>query len=162
MKTLITGGAGFIGAEIARMLVQRGDPGPIIVSHRGGSDLTRIADLIDAKKVETCILDLNDPDQTEEVVLELKPERIYHFGAMLSGPGEQNPQALLNANVTGFMKIIEAARVSGCKQFIFASSIGTYARDCNDGEIDDMSQQRPNLVYGVSKVFGEDLGAYYR
>lgn len=62
----------------------------------------------------------------------------------------------------GFIKTIEAARLSGCKQFIFASSIGTYARDCNDAAIDDMSQQRPNLVYGVSKVFGENLGAYYR
>ncbi|KAI9013596.1 hypothetical protein DFJ74DRAFT_645323 [Hyaloraphidium curvatum] len=161
MKTLITGGAGFIGAELAKMLAERGE-GPIIISHRTGSNLDRIMDLMTSGKVETCLMDLNDPAEVERVVLELKPERIFHFGAVLSGPGEEDPAGLLNANVVGFIKIIEAARVVGTKQFIFASSIGTYGRDIDQTEIDDMSLQRPNIVYGVSKVFGENLGAYYK
>jgi threonine 3-dehydrogenase len=45
---------------------------------------------------------------------------------------------------------------------IFASSIGTYGRDTGAGIIDDLTLQRPNSVYGVTKVLGENLGSYYR
>ena len=45
---------------------------------------------------------------------------------------------------------------------IFASSIGTYGRDTGGGIINDLTLQRPNSVYGVTKVLGENLGAYYR
>ncbi len=159
MTTLITGGTGFIGAEIARMLIDNGE-GPIHVAQRS-SDLGRLSDL--AQSVVLHHLDLSDPDEIDAVVGEIKPSRIFHFGAILTGPGEQDPQTLLQANAIGFLHFIEAARKAGTEQFIFASSIGTYGRDLVSGnEIDDLTLQRPTSVYGVTKVFGENLGAYYR
>ncbi len=158
MRTLVTGGTGFIGAEIVRMLVERGE-GPIHVAHRSGN-LGRLADLTD--KLELVKLDLSDVPGTEAVVQDIKPDRIFHFGAILTGPGEQDPPALLEANGVGFIKLIEAARVAGTQQMIFASSIGTYGRDLDAGPITDRSLQRPTSVYGVTKVLGENLGAYYR
>ncbi|MDH4147581.1 MAG: NAD-dependent epimerase/dehydratase family protein [Acidimicrobiia bacterium] len=158
MSILVTGGTGFIGAEIVRMLVERGD-GPVHVAHRSGN-LGRLTGLED--RVELVHLDLTDVAATEAAVLDLKPRQVFHFGAMLTGPGEQDPPALLEANGIGFIKFIEAARVAGTEQMIFASSIGTYGRDLGAGPIDDLSLQRPNTVYGVTKVLGENLGAYYR
>ncbi len=159
MTTLITGGTGFIGAEIARILIEDGQ-GPIHVAQRS-SELGRLADLAD--QIELHHLDLSDPAEIDAVIGSIKPSRIFHFGAILTGPGEQDPQTLLQANAIGFLHIIEAARKAGTEQFIFASSIGTYGRDRVDGEpIDDLTLQRPHTVYGVTKVLGENLGAYYR
>jgi len=158
MSILVTGGTGFIGAEIVRMLVAEG-AGPITVAQRS-TDLGRLSDL--AGQIELVRLDLSDVDATETLVRDLAPQRIFHFGAMLTGPGEQDPPALLQANAWGFIKLIEAARVAGTEQMIFASSIGTYGRDLAGGPVDDRSLQRPHTVYGVSKVLGENLGAYYR
>jgi threonine 3-dehydrogenase len=157
--TLITGGTGFIGAEIARMLIADGQ-GPIHVAQRS-SDLGRLSDL--AEHVRLHQLDLSDTAGIDAVLEAVRPTRIFHFGAMLTGPGEQDPPTLLQANAVGFIHLIETARRVGVEQFIFASSIGTYGRDLVAGApIDDLSLQRPITVYGVTKVLGENLGAYYR
>jgi threonine 3-dehydrogenase len=158
MTTLITGGTGFIGAEITRMLIEA-DEGPVHVAQRS-PDLGRLADLAD--DVELHHLDLTDEVEIERVIGAIKPSRFFHFGAILTGPGEQDPQTLLQANAIGFIKAIDAARLAGTEQMIFASSIGTYGRDLGSGPIDDLSLQRPGTVYGVTKVLGENLGAYYR
>ena len=65
MTTLITGGTGFIGAEIARMLIADGQ-GPIHVAQRS-PDLGRLSDL--AAQVELHHLDLTDPAEIETVAL---------------------------------------------------------------------------------------------
>lgn len=158
MTTLVTGGTGFIGAEIVRMLAERGD-GPLFVAQRS-TDLGRLADLSD--RVELVPLDLADVAATEAALAKIAPTRIFHFGAILTGPGEADPPKLLQANAVGFIALIEAARLAGTQQMIFASSIGTYGRDLGPGPINDLSLQRPHSVYGVTKVFGENLGAYYR
>jgi nucleoside-diphosphate-sugar epimerase len=158
MTTLITGGTGFIGAEITRMLIERGE-GPIHVAYRS-RNFGRLAGL--ENQVELHHLDLGDPEATEAVVSRVAPTRLFHFGAILTGPGEADPPALLQANAIGFIRMIEAARLAGTTQMIFASSIGTYGRDLGPGPITDLSLQRPLTVYGVSKVLGENLGAYYR
>jgi threonine 3-dehydrogenase len=158
MTTLVTGGTGFIGAEIVRMLVEGGEES-VVVAQRS-TDLGRLSDLAD--RIRLVRLDLTDVEATERLVRDLAPRRLFHFGAMLTGPGEQDPPALLQANAWGFIKLIEAARLAGTEQMIFASSIGTYGRDLDGGAVDDRSLQRPNTAYGVSKVLGENLGAYYR
>ena len=158
MTTLITGGTGFIGAEITRMLIEAGD-GPIHVAQRS-PELGRLADLADDVVVHH--LDLTDEAEIDQVIAAIEPRRFFHFGAILTGPGERDPQTLLQANAVGFIRAIEAARLAGTEQMIFASSIGTYGRDLGDGPIDDLSLQRPGTAYGVTKVLGENLGSYYR
>ncbi len=158
MSVLITGGTGFIGAEIVKMLLDA-DEGPIHVAHRSGN-LGRLAGLED--RIVLHQFDLSDLDSVDAVVSTVAPTRLFHFGAILTGPGEQDPQALLTANAVGFIRIIEAARQAGTEQMIFASSIGTYGRDIGELPVTDLTLQRPSSVYGVTKVFGENLGAYYR
>lgn len=119
----------------------------------------RLGDVADRVTVHQ--LDLSDLGRIEAVVDTVHPTRFFRFGAMLTGPGERDPQTSLQANGVGFIHTIEAARRAGTEQFIFASSIGTYGRDLEPGPIDDRSLQRPRTAYGV-KVLGENLGAYYR
>ncbi|MBT6444588.1 MAG: SDR family NAD(P)-dependent oxidoreductase, partial [Acidimicrobiaceae bacterium] len=97
MTILITGGTGFIGAEIVRMLVAQGRD-DVVVAHRSGN-FTRIADIVD--QVQTVQADLGDDDAIAQLVADTAPTQIYHFGATLTGPGEDDPQGLLRSNVSG-------------------------------------------------------------
>jgi len=159
MSILITGGTGFIGAEIVRMLVASGRT-DVTVAHRSGN-FERIEDVLD--QVDTVQADLGDENAIASLMAETSPTKLFHFGATLTGPGEADPQALLQSNVSGVITLFEAARLAGTEQIVFASSIGTYGRDLVRGEpVDDMSLQRPGTIYGVTKVFAENLGAWYR
>ena len=158
MRILVTGGTGFIGAEIVRRLVSQDHQ--VVVAHRSGN-FSRIEDVLD--QVTTVQADLGDDDAVSGLVADVAPEVIHHFGATLTGPGEADPPALLRSNVSGVVTLFDAAREAGTRQIIFASSIGTYGRDLVPGEpVHDLSLQRPTSVYGVTKVFAENLGAWYR
>ena len=158
MTVLITGGTGFIGAEIARQLVTQGAR-DIFILHRR-SNFQRLQD-IDGQ-LHFVQADLGDVARITEVVQQIQPEVIYHLGAVLTGPGEANPQAAIQTNVQGMVALLEAARLNGVRQFLFASSIGAYGADIQEKMLTDVTLQRPFTIYGITKVFGEQLGAYYK
>jgi threonine 3-dehydrogenase len=158
MSILITGGTGFVGAEIVRQLLARGEK-EIHVLHRSGN-FQRLQDL--AEQLNFIRVDLADTTRLGEVVAETRPQVICHLGAILTGPGEADPQAATETNAFGTYALLEAARRHEVNQFLFASSIGVYGADINEDVITDHTLQRPFTIYGITKVFGEQLGAFYK
>ncbi|MFN0090500.1 MAG: NAD-dependent epimerase/dehydratase family protein [Acidimicrobiales bacterium] len=159
MTILVTGGAGFIGAEVVRALLARGEE-PVHVSYRSGN-LQRLHGVTDAVTLHP--LDLADAAAVHALVEAVRPRAVYHLGAILSGPSEKDPQASLQANAYGTHALLEAARLNGVEQFLFASSMGVHVgAEQPPGDITDSTLQRPDLIYGVGKLFGELLGRYYR
>jgi threonine 3-dehydrogenase len=158
MSILITGGTGFIGAEIVRQLLARGEE-EIHVLHRSGS-FQRLQDV--AERLDFIRVDLADTARLGDVVAATRPQVIHHLGAVLTGPGEADPQAATATNVFGTYALLEAARRHGVKQFLFASSIGVYGADIEADVITDHTLQRPFTIYGITKVFGEQMGAFYK
>ncbi len=156
--TLITGGTGFIGAEVVRTLLAR-----------GASNLT-VFDINDSPKrleeaadrVTMIQGDLGNFSQVLDAVSASQADVIYHFGGMLSLPSDRDPQAAFRANALGTYYVLEAARILRVSQVIFSSTIGTYCHGLDDRPIDDLTLQRPQLFYGACKVFGEHMGAFYR
>jgi threonine 3-dehydrogenase len=155
---LVTGGTGFIGAEIVRQLLARGEQ-EIHVLHRSGN-FQRIQDLLE--RVDPIQVELADGARLAEIVAAVRPRAIYHLGAILTGPGEADPQAATMANAFGTYALLEAARRHEVCQLLFASSIGVYGADIVGEVITDLTLQRPFTIYGITKVFGEQLGAFYR
>lgn len=146
-RIVFTGAAGGIGAMI-RPLLAGPYPGLVL------SDRVRPKDL---RPNETFIAaDLTKPDEVANAVK--GAYGILHFGGQASeGPWD----SILQANIVGCYNLFEAARQAGVKRIVFASSnhaVGFYPRRKRIGT--DVTV-RPDSRYGVSKVFGEALGALY-
>lgn len=146
-RIVFTGAAGGIGTMI-RPLLARLYPGLVL------SDRVRPKDL---QSGETFVAaDLTRPDEVASVMR--GAHSVLHFGGHAS---EGSWDSILQANIVGCYNLFEAARQAGVKRIVFASSnhaIGFYPRKKRIGT--DVTV-RPDSRYGVSKAFGEALGALY-
>ncbi|HKV60249.1 MAG TPA: NAD-dependent epimerase/dehydratase family protein [Ktedonobacteraceae bacterium] len=158
MTVLITGGTGFIGAEVVRLLLDRGEQRPVVF--HVSANTQRLGDVLD--QVELVRGDLGNFNHILDVVKKVKPSVIYHLGATLSVPSEADPSSAIYTNAMGTFHVLEAARLFDVPQVLFSSSIGTYGSDIKGGIIDDSTIQRPMLMYGITKTFGEHLGLFYK
>jgi nucleoside-diphosphate-sugar epimerase len=158
MRTMITGGTGFIGAEVARLLIGRGNT-DITLFDVSDSRL-RLEDIAD--KVTIVKGDVGNLSHVLGAVRSSRAEIIYHLGAMLSLPSEHDPPAAFHANAMGTFHVFEAARLLDVKKVVFASSTATFGFDLPDAPINDVSLQRPQTFYGACKLFGENMGRFYR
>ena len=158
MATLITGGAGFIGLEVVRLLLSRGEKRPLVMSRNPSPK--RLGEVAD--DVEVMRGDLGNFSHVLEAVKTARPQVIYHLGATLSVPSEADPASAMQTNAMGAFHVLEAARLFDVPQVMFASSVGTYGSDIESDTISDVTIQRPQLFYGMTKVFGEHMGLFYR
>lgn len=158
MGILITGGAGFVGLEVARQLLAAGETAVTVFSRNPTPD--RLGDL--AGRVTAVAGDVGNFSHVLEVVKQAKPRVVYHLGAMLSVPSDADPAAAIQTNAMGTFYVLEAARLFEVEQVIFSSSVGTYGLDMPEGAIDDATIQRPIFFYGATKAFGEHMGLFYR
>ena len=157
MSVLITGGCGMIGSMMARMLVERGEQVWIFDRQGPGSRMSGIEDRVRIIRGE-----LGNFSHVLEAVKESTPRAVFHLGAMLSIPANDDPPAAFSANVEGTFHVLEAARLFGAARVIFTSSMATYGIDIRGKAIDDGTLQRPTTLYGTTKLFGELLGRFYR
>ena len=158
MATLITGGAGFVGLEVARQLLDAGE-GTVTVFSRNPSP-ARLGGLAD--RVNAVAGDVGNFSHVLDVVKTTKPEVIYHLGAMLSVPSDADPASAIQTNAMGTFYVLEAARLFDVRQVIFSSSIGSYGYDIDGGTLTDTTLQRPLLFYGATKAFGEHMGLVFK
>jgi threonine 3-dehydrogenase len=158
MGVLVTGGTGVIGSALVRLLIERGEE-DVMAFDRNTAKKT-LDDVAD--RVTSVQGDLGIFSHVLEAVRRCRPKIIYHLGAMLTVPSNDDPASAFQTNVAGTFHVLEAARLFDVKQVLFSSSIGSYGLDVKSEVIDDFTIQRPSSMYGVSKVFGENLGRYYK
>jgi threonine 3-dehydrogenase len=156
MAKLITGGTGFIGAELARMLVDRQEE---VVLFDVAPNSVRIKGIED--KVKVVPGNLAHYSEVFNVVKDHPIEGIYHLGGMLTLPSNMNPWASFQSNICGTLHISEAARLLDIEKVVFASSIATYNLDIPP-MITDVTLQRPTTMYGIGKLYCEHLGMFYK
>ncbi|MGO4711187.1 NAD-dependent epimerase/dehydratase family protein [Bradyrhizobium sp. 2TAF24] len=147
MRILLTGAAGGVGARLRKLL-------PAIYPDLVLSDLRRPDDLSASETFVTA--DLADLDQVKKAVAGI--DGIIHLGGFsVEGPWE----TILNANIIGTYNLFEAARLAGVKRVVFASSNHAMGFHPRGETIGTEAIIRPDTRYGVSKAFGEALGAFY-
>lgn len=156
MTILITGGTGFIGSSLARMLIDEGER-PVLF------DVAPVQGMLRDMESEFDYVrgSLTNLPVLINCLRQYAVDRVFHLGGMLSLPSEENPWAAFEANIVGTYHILEASRITEVSQVIYGSTIATYSKDISSDVIDDRTLQRPSSMYGVTKVSGELLGRFY-
>jgi threonine 3-dehydrogenase len=105
--------------------------------------------------------DITDFAHLEKMVQAHQPRAIVHLASLLSGSSERNRRTTWHVNTTATLEILEQAlRIPRCR-VLFASTLATYGGEFPETTTEDHPQW-PTTLYGVTKVAGERLGAYFR
>ncbi|HIP39050.1 MAG TPA: NAD-dependent epimerase/dehydratase family protein [Desulfocapsa sulfexigens] len=152
---LITGAAGQIGSELTVALRHRyGDSNVIACGHKTKPDAT----LLESGPFAS--LDIRDFSALATIVEKQKIDTIFHLAGILSAVAEKNPQMAWDINMTGLTNVLETARTCGCAVF-FPSSIGAFGPSTPPDNTPQLTIQRPQSIYGITKLTGELLCDYY-
>ena len=149
-RYLITGGAGFIGSNLAESLVKSGHPVRILDNFATGARANLAAV---AGAVELLEGDLRDPAIVERAVRDI--EVVFHQAALPSVARSLEAPATTHAvNATGTLTLLLAARRAGVRRVMYASSSSVYGDSPTLPKREEMPTQ-PKSPYAVSKLAGE-------
>ncbi|NMB28068.1 MAG: L-threonine 3-dehydrogenase [Tissierellia bacterium] len=155
-KILVTGALGQIGSELTMGLRKIYGNDNVIASSRRTKEGHE--DLMESGVFE--IVNVTDGKQLAEVIKKHKVNTIIHLAAILSAVGEQNPARAWDVNMNGLYNVLEVAREENCAVFT-PSSIAAFGDSTPKDNTPQDTIQRPNTMYGVTKVAGELLCDYY-
>lgn len=157
MKILITGGAGFIGSNLSRILLDHEAIEEVRVLDDLSTGSLRNLDGLAVNFIEDSILNFEGLKQAVEGV-----DSIVHLGAIPSVPRSiANPRASHDANTTGTLNVLEAAREVGVEHVIVASSSSVYGSNPKLPK-NEQDYTRPLSPYAVSKLATESYALAYQ
>jgi UDP-glucose 4-epimerase len=151
MKILITGGAGFLGAWIARRLLAGGHE--VRIFDRNADD-TLMKAIVgpDAGKIDWRKGDVSNPDDVTRAAEGC--DSIAHLAALLTPACQADPVLGANVNLIGTINVFEAAKRHGMRSIAYASSAGVFGPD-------DGTTPRPTTLYGAFKLACEGCARAY-
>ncbi len=154
-RILVTGALGQIGSELALGLKDRYGADNVIATDIQPDTRKKLS-----SAVPFALLDVLAPEAVNTIVQKYRVDTIYHLAALLSAVAEKRPREGWDINMGGLLNVLDAARSNKCSMF-FPSSIGAFGPSTPlDGTPQD-TIQRPESMYGVTKVAGELLCDYY-
>jgi UDP-glucose 4-epimerase len=155
-RSIVTGGAGFIGSHMADRLLREGHEVTVVDSLVSGkrSNVPPEAEFV---KADVCW----DHDMSK-LFGEFQPDYVFHFAAQIDVRASViDPLADCEINTVATVNLLEAARSAGVKRFLFASSGGAvYGGD--NPPYTEKSPCRPKSPYGMSKLAAEGYLDLYR
>ncbi len=167
MKTiLVTGSAGFIGFHVCRRLLADGwkvvGVDNISPYYDPSLKMGRLAILKNSNHFNEARVDITDRNALFQVFADHKPERIIHLAAQ---PGVryslEEPQAYVDANVTGFLTMLEAARTFPVDHLVFASTSSVYGLDSAMPLSPHRGGDHPVSLYAATKKANEAMAHTY-
>lgn len=153
---LIIGATGQIGSELTMRLRKEYPNGDIVAGYIPGAEPK--GEL--AESGPSMVVDITNPAQIAEAVDKYRIDTIYNLAALLSAVAEAKPQLAWKIGVGGLYNCLEIAREKGCALFT-PSSIGSFGPDTPHTKTPQDTIQRPETIYGVTKVTDEMLSDYY-
>ncbi|WPP53358.1 NAD-dependent epimerase/dehydratase family protein [Catalinimonas niigatensis] len=151
-KILIIGANGQLGTELTTALQDKYRYKQVITS-----------DIHSPKKQDALFetLDIRDKGRLEELIEKYKFTDVYLLAAILSAKGEQNPMLTWQVNMDGLMNVLELARDGKISKVFWPSSIAVFGETTPKQQTPQETITSPTTMYGISKLAGERLCAYY-
>jgi nucleoside-diphosphate-sugar epimerase len=164
MQILITGGAGFLGARLARQLLERGTLADAQGKQQPITQIT-LLDVVPAKgfddpHVRIVTGDIAD-EKTIDANLTEQTRSVFHLAAVVSGQAEADFELGMRINFDATRLILERARKNGNRpRVVFTSSVAVFGGDL-PAKVLDTTGLAPQSSYGAQKVMGELLISDY-
>ncbi len=150
MRVLVTGGAGYIGSHVAKLLSKRGYE---VLIYDNLSTGKREA----AKYGKLVVGDLADREKLENVFEEFKPDAVMHFAASIEVPESvKKPLKYYKNNTCNTVGLLEVIEKHKTPYFIFSSTAAVYGNP-KKIPIDENAQTEPINPYGMSKLMSERI-----
>jgi UDP-glucose 4-epimerase len=158
-RALVTGGFGFVGAQLCRALVERGTAVAVLDDLSVGSEKNLSPTV--AGDVQTLIADVRNVDDVERHVGGFRPTAVFHLAAVHFIPTcEREPTLAIGVNVAGTQAVLEScARCDSVETVVLASSGAVYEPASSAHAEDDAVG--PTDIYGYSKAWTEQLASYF-
>ncbi len=162
MRSLVTGGAGFIGSNLVDALLARGDEVTVVDDISTG----RLANLEGALAggAELAELDIRDGAALSALMAERRPELVFHLAAQIDvRKSLEDPAFDAAVNVGGTANVLGAARAGDCRRVVFVSTGGAiYGEgEGQDLPLDESAAIAPLSAYGQSKYAAEGYLALF-
>lgn len=153
---LVIGSTGQIGSELTMKLRGLYPEGNVVAGYIPGAEPKGAL----LESGPSAIVDITNPGQIADAVDRYKVDTIYNLAALLSAVAEVKPQLAWKIGLGGLFNTLEVAREKGCAVFT-PSSIGSFGNSTPHVKTPQDTIQRPETMYGVTKVSGELLSDYY-
>ena len=152
MNVLITGGTGFIGSRLALRCLERGQNVRVLGQENTAAE-TENKDLITSKGAE--VVSASVTDQKSVIAALEDIDVVYHLAAA-QHEANVSDQVFWDVNVSGTENVLRGSVKAGVKHFIHGSTIGVYGSGA-EGELNELSELRPDNIYGKTKLEGEKV-----
>ena len=162
MRTLVTGGAGFIGSHLVDALTARGDSVTIVDDLSRGTTDNIAGALAAGATLERA--DIRDGDTLAQIAAAARPQQVFHLAAQVDvRVSLADPAHDARTNVEGTVNVLEAARLAGAERVVFASTGGAIYGETDVLPTPESAEALPMAAYGQSKFCAEGyLGLYER
>ncbi len=150
MKTLVTGGAGFIGSNLVDRLIEENFDVVVIDNLESGYSKNLNS------KAEFYQLDLTKKENEETILSALNGvDYVFHLAALPRvQPSIENPQKYHDVNVNATLRMLKLSNESGVKRFVFTSSSAVYG-DTDQFPTSESAELNPLSPYGLHKLIGD-------
>ncbi len=155
-RILVTGASGQIGSELVPALRDRYGADSVVAAGHARPLTTELTASGPCTNV-----DVTSFDDVVRAIKGFQIDAIYHLSSILSALAEQQRRLAYQVNINGLCNVLEAASMNGVERVIIPSSIAAFGPSTPRDNTPNDTLQRPNTIYGISKVFGELLGNYY-
>ena len=154
MRTLVTGGAGFIGSHICQELLSRGHQ-VVAVDNLANGRLENFDEFEDSKNFEFQKIDILDRDRLAPLFKGV--DWVFHMAGLADiVPSIERPDLYFDVNVKGTLNVLEAAKNAGVKRFAYAASSSSYGIP-ESYPTPETALIAPQYPYALTKYLGEEL-----